>query len=708
MKKFLLATITLAAILGASVSIAGSGQKAEDPGVLLRAAIEKEEVDGDLQGAIALYREIVAKYSDRSAVAAKAQLRIGMCYEKLGNAEAIKAYEAVLSRFPKEAEAVAEARSRLAALRKEEPAGLTMTKLLPADVYMMCPELSPDGTKMAGIVFDMPEAEGENVAVYDLETGKMRLITDYTYSDESRWSYIPIWSPDGREIAFKAGVRKESIQELWISDLSGKSRLIFKNSNGGIVPCDWLPDGSAVVVILEMENNTARLGLVSVKDGGVREICPLLRTYSQYAPIFGANGSFADASPDGRLIAFSDGPPDGQLDIFIISVDGRSKSPLVDHPGDDRQPRWSPDGRHVVFLSDRHGNRALWGVAVRDGKTDGAPFMVLEGMQDSELACWTKTGLLSRTEVHMNEIYIQEIDPQSHVALGKPRVVEHAPGEAFVGPKWSPDGKHLVFNSYNQEGKFESFRILPSDGGKAKRYEYRTIKDIHFKGGYATWLPDSSGLGGVRWDKENKLFFDRINIDTGEWTVRPVPSGQNFSEFFLIVWSRDGKSFFAFKKGEDGAEPGLVEHDLETGEERYLFRAKPGDEYGSTLKISSDYKRLALHEGGVIVLVDTETGQIERLELGEKKHLFSPSWSPDGKNLVAKGIPDGSTDFNELYIVSLPDGKFKSLDVSRYLPGKESRILTSPDWSPDGRKIAFELWTWRPEANLIRNVIPKK
>ena len=62
------------------------------------------EVDGDLQGAIALYKQIVERHSGQAAVAAKAQLRIGICYEKLGNAEAVKAYEAVLSRFPKEAE----------------------------------------------------------------------------------------------------------------------------------------------------------------------------------------------------------------------------------------------------------------------------------------------------------------------------------------------------------------------------------------------------------------------------------------------------------------------------------------------------------------------------------------------------------------------------------------------------------------------------
>jgi Tol biopolymer transport system component len=545
----------------------------------------------------------------------------------------------------------------------------------------------------------MPEAEGENMAVYDLATGKMKLITDYTYSPESREAYTPIWSPDGREIAFQARLLKSSIEELWISNLAGKSRLLFSNPIGEISPCDWLPDGSAVVTILEKENNTAGLGLVSVKDGSFREICPLLRACGQYS---GA----ADASPDGRLIAFADGPPDGQRDIFVISMDGRSRAPLVDQPGDDTQPRWSPDGRHIVFLSDRHGTWALWGVAVREGKPDGPPFMILEGMQESDLSTWTKKGLLFLTEARINEVYVQEIDPQSYVALGKPRVVEHAPGQVFVGPHWSPDGKHLAFNSYPQNGKSE-LMVMPSEGGKPRNYKMfsHTTK---LQGGTGTWLPDSSGEGVVFWDIDKRLYFSRLDLDTGEWKTRSIPSGEGFSGFKKFAWSRDGKAFFAFKTGEDGADLGLVQHNLETGMERYLFRAKPGDDYSIFLKISRDYKRLALDNGGIIVLVDTDIGQVERLEFGEKKRLYSPSWSPDGKYLVAKGAPEGGGDFSELYIVSLADGKFKSLDISRQLPSRKSRILTSPDWSPDGRKIAFDLFTFRPEANLIQNVIPEK
>src|SRR4030042_2480427 len=90
----LTAVIFLIAIMGALVSVAGIARQAEDPGVLLRAAIEKEEVDGDLQGAIDLYKQIVAKHGDSRVIAAKALLRLGGCYEKLGEKKAGLAHKA--------------------------------------------------------------------------------------------------------------------------------------------------------------------------------------------------------------------------------------------------------------------------------------------------------------------------------------------------------------------------------------------------------------------------------------------------------------------------------------------------------------------------------------------------------------------------------------------------------------------------------------
>ena len=82
----------------------------------LQTAIKTETIDGDLKGAIELYQKL-AGGGDR-AVAAKALVRLGQCYEKLGDAQARQAYDRVVRDFADQKETVAAAIARLAALNR--------------------------------------------------------------------------------------------------------------------------------------------------------------------------------------------------------------------------------------------------------------------------------------------------------------------------------------------------------------------------------------------------------------------------------------------------------------------------------------------------------------------------------------------------------------------------------------------------------------
>ena len=127
--------VLLLALFGALASVAGDARQAQDPGVLLRAAIEKEEVDGNLQAAIDLYKQLVAKFGDNRAVAAKALVRLGGCYEKLGLREATSAYQRVLADYPDRTEEVGIAREKLSLLMGSRvpmqagPAGINLRQV---------------------------------------------------------------------------------------------------------------------------------------------------------------------------------------------------------------------------------------------------------------------------------------------------------------------------------------------------------------------------------------------------------------------------------------------------------------------------------------------------------------------------------------------------------------------------------------------------
>ena len=93
-----------------------SAQKEQQAKLLLEQATKKELIDGDLKGAIETYQKILNLQGVPRAVIAKALLHLGQCHEKLGNAEARKAYERLVREFADQPEEVRAARGRLAAL----------------------------------------------------------------------------------------------------------------------------------------------------------------------------------------------------------------------------------------------------------------------------------------------------------------------------------------------------------------------------------------------------------------------------------------------------------------------------------------------------------------------------------------------------------------------------------------------------------------
>src|SRR5438128_11618389 len=107
MKQTLLVTI-----LTLSAAFFASAQKT--PESLLGAALHQEEVQGDLKGAISAYQKVLATPGVSRKTAAEALVRLGQCYEKLGDAESRKAYERVLREYSDQRQASAEARTRLA------------------------------------------------------------------------------------------------------------------------------------------------------------------------------------------------------------------------------------------------------------------------------------------------------------------------------------------------------------------------------------------------------------------------------------------------------------------------------------------------------------------------------------------------------------------------------------------------------------------
>lgn len=149
-----ISTAAVMLVLGVGIVIAAAPpQKPSSPATadtLMGAALHQEEVEGNLEAAIATYKKVIADPRASRSLAATALLHLGGSYEKLGDAEARKAYERVVREFGDQAESAATARARLAALasasrqRRARPRGRSGPARTRSDLFVGHPRLTAD------------------------------------------------------------------------------------------------------------------------------------------------------------------------------------------------------------------------------------------------------------------------------------------------------------------------------------------------------------------------------------------------------------------------------------------------------------------------------------------------------------------------------------------------------------------------------------
>ncbi|MCH8963065.1 MAG: PD40 domain-containing protein, partial [Bacteroidetes bacterium] len=348
----MLAALALGLCLAAHVALAQQQNKGD---VLLQEARHKEIIDGNLEEAISLYQKIVDNVSDIGrAVAARALVQMGKSYEKLGVhlvAEARQAYEQVVRDYPDQPDMVAEAQSRLEAFQAavtdaagpDQPKGLTVRRVTPIQ-NRQAGEVSPDGRYVSFANY----ATG-NMAVYNVRTGEHRDITNDGTWDEEPYQFgdTSLWSSDSKQLAY--GWFVGSRWSLRIVDMDGgEPRIIAPFSEEGVPwPQAWSQDGKYILALnLTPNQRSDRIVLVDVETGSTRTIkeLPDGRTLMNMS-----------LSPDGKYVLYESFTTDQResRNINILSTDGQLDQPLIDHPANDRDPTWTPDGRHLLFAKRR-------------------------------------------------------------------------------------------------------------------------------------------------------------------------------------------------------------------------------------------------------------------------------------------------------------------------------------------------------------------
>lgn len=674
MKRSLLILV----VLVAAVAVSPRAQVRAD--VALRAAIELEMVKGDLKRAIEAYRRIVDGYPKDRAVQAQALVRMGDCLYRLGDAEARKQYERVLRQFPDQPAAVEVARANLAresvVVRGAAPRLQRVWRARAAATPL------PDGRFVSydedrNLVI-LPAAGGRGGRVL---TEKKRGATDHS----SGW----LTSRDGSQIAYNWYTDEKNRYELRLAGLAGvgmpQSRTLLDNPDYNVVyPRDWSPDGRWLALTIHRKDRTSQLALLSVADRVLR--------------VLRSDGWDSDSavffSPDGRHLAFDRRADSAAAarDVFTLTVDASAERNVVEHAADDRVVGWSPDGRLLLFASDRKGTRDLWGQPVHQGTAAGVPTLLYAG-----LGTKSPVGVSGQVVLHFteggqeNEVVVASIDLKTGKTLVAPRVPAPRFNGSNVAPDWSRDGKYLAYASRREDVDGGATIVIHDAMSDA------VVRELRPGIGYPNWLrwsPDSASLLVSASDSRGRIGVIRVDASTGEASTISAPR-DDFWRGFRPEWALDGRHIY-YRLPGPGDRDVISEHDLETGAERHV-------------RLSGDPSQFVLSPDGLLVASSSSAGEslmIHPIDGSEARRVVTAganarfanvlAWTPDGRAIIARRVLTDTPDDSGFVVVPVSSGLVIPLELR--VPGVRIH--------PDGQRIAFTAQTTQREVWALENLFP--
>ena len=383
------------------------------------------------------------------------------------------------------------------------------------------PAFSPDGNQIA---FDWDGGTGDNIDIYvkliDVGT-PLRLTTDPGI-DRS-----PTWSPDGRYIAFSRF--SDSEKGIFIVPaLGGTERKLYSPDWGHFAfgAVVWSPDGKFLAYLDRSSSETVGIWLLSIENLERRQLTwPPAQNLFDMVPAF---------SPDGQTLAFVRFSSGRVADIYLVPTGGGEPRRLTFDNREIDGLAWTPDGREIVFPSDRGGGYSLWRISVTGGTPErlavggDSDFSPPLSPQGNRLAMSRQGNRLAFVQSAF-DTNIWRIEIPESKGRSNPPTKLIASTNLDQGPQYSADGRKIVFES-TRSGSYEIWACDSNGTNLAQLTSFNRTT------GTPRWSPDGRHIA---FDSRAETHSD-IYV-TGAEGGSPRRLTTETSDDVVPSWSRDGR-----------------------------------------------------------------------------------------------------------------------------------------------------------------------
>lgn len=531
---------------------------------------------------------------------------------------------------------------------------VSFSQLTTASELEEFPALSPDGRE---IVFSREVDGYRRLFIRNLDSGEERQLTEEPSDDIQAG-----WSPDGRSIVFvRASVASGKIEpgdiygvytggDIWKLELqSGRTRRLVEQAFNPA----FSPDGEQLVFDAVWAGTSQRLWM-SDREG--RNPSQLTSDVSEDTDHIRPRWS-----PDGRLIVFQN-QRRTKLDIEVLDVASREVRMVTDDAHQNVNPVFAGE-RGVAFSSDRSGGMNIWYVPLSEtGMPASAPRQISTGAgSDVHISASPDGTKLVYSVLGINaDLWTLPLDPASGRATGEPHELISTTREESRG-SWSSDDAMIAFNS-DRSGEMNIWLYSLADGSSRQL--------THGPGGdyQPLWSPDDSTL----------VFFSARDGSPDIWTVDIATAEltQLTSQASVEVnpcFSPDGKQI-AFLSDRGGRREVWVMNS-DGAEQRRLTAVGAG---GHFLRWTPDSERVVFRSEGPAMTVGLYGSEPEVLvDVRGGAHI---SFSPDFR-MIADVVGH-----KVVWITPVSDGE----PFVAYGSDDLDIRIDYPVWSNDGRRLLFD------------------